>query len=414
MPPRDFAVPASELHIDNALEKNVRLEASYDRHMRLSFRYFGVLRPESFGAAQQKIWMSGHNFPEDVSLIATLKRITSDGTFEMRMASKTEPFLMRQRDDATHVNAVVINGPEIYLGEQHLLFEHDGFQINYEEFPKTEELREQKKGLRKDCIATGILKVSRTDKSIIEPNAALRAISHLARYLRFVRGGNCGIGHMVGLNKSEEIAFTYLGFQPCDQFHLSTGWHDLTTGGCLSEVYRLYSDAVRVEADTFVILRAIAFYRASNVTRDSDLEMALVAGHTALETLVPHLLLTRFGWSNSKLQDKAFHDKLRAVVGLVGLLGDPFEHLPEIGNRALLESCRDAYELLSRFRNRIVHPGDGFKYTGVELTEVWNFSLWLCEVLIFFYIGYRGKMNDRRKYNGWRGGAVAVPLPKTD
>jgi len=70
----------------------------------------------------------------------------------------------------------------------------------------------------------------------------------------------------------------------------------------------------------------------------------------------------------------------------------------------------DGFELLSKFRNRIVHSEKNFNVSGIELMEVWQISQWLCELLIFHIIGYQGKMYDRRRYSGFKGPAVSIPL----
>ncbi len=171
----------------------------------------------------------------------------------------------------------------------------------------------------------------------------------------------------VGRNNEGELKFAYLGFTRLDQFHTATGWCDMAIVKSLPEIYELYSEAVAKKADKIPLLKAIEFYRASNISRESSTEMAVVASHAALETLVPHLLATKAGWSNNLLAKQvSFHDKLRAAANFAGIVGDPFEHLPDLKSRSKAESNIDAYELLSKFRNRIVHQGKPFNYKGRE------------------------------------------------
>ncbi len=80
--------------------------------------------------------------------------------------------------------------------------------------------------------------------------------------------------------------------------------------------------------------------------------------------------------------------------------------------RAKADGNLDAFEILSKFRNRIVHADKNFNVTGHELMEIWQFSQWLCEVMLFYLLNYRGEMYDRRRHTGFRGPAVSVPLPK--
>lgn len=78
--------------------------------------------------------------------------------------------------------------------------------------------------------------------------------------------------------------------------------------------------------------------------------------------------------------------------------------------RAKADANGDPFDILALFRNRITHHKKAFSYSGVEIMEAWLLSQWLCELLVFFLLGYRGEMNDRRRYTGWRGPTLPVPL----
>lgn len=177
------------------------------------------------------------------------------------------------------------------------------------------------------------------------------------------------------------------------------------------EIYTLYSASVSEPENARVLIRAIDYYRAANVGRASSSEMALVASYAALETLVPFILSRKAGWSNSLLGGPTpFADKIRAAAAFIGLTSDPLEHAPELRKRAKADANGDPFEALALFRNRITHHRREFSYSGIEIFEAWQLSQWLCELLVFYLISYRGLMSDRRRYNGWRGPTVPVPL----
>lgn len=141
--------------------------------------------------------------------------------------------------------------------------------------------------------------------------------------------------------------------------------------------------------------------------------MAIVASHAALETIVPYILETRASWTNELLGGRnSFNSKFRAAAAFIGLIGDPLAHAPKIMQRAKSFSNADAFEMSSIFRNRIVHQGREFSYDGLELIEIWEFQQWMVEIFIFYLLGHRGTMNDRRRYTGWRGPGVEIPLPR--
>jgi len=204
-----------------------------------------------------------------------------------------------------------------------------------------------------------------------------------------VRGAHSGIGNAIARD-NEGLAFALLGFTRSDQFDVKIGWCDIESVKQLPEIFDHYKSAVSIAEDTFPLLRTIEFYRASNTARDASLEMAVVASHAALETIVPHVLQSHAGWSKNLLNSRgAFHDKLRAAASFVGLTTDPDEHAPEVRKRYNDFSGADAFELISIFRNRIVHQGKRFKYSGIELVEVWEMSQWLVEIFLFHFLRFR-------------------------
>jgi hypothetical protein len=411
--PSPFTLMAEQLLLDSEALQNVPLEAFYDRHMRLNLRHVIPSNPSRFFLDYpDNVQLTGQNFPEAIELFAISLKSIPNGETEIVFTPRQEPLLMQLSEGGVRVEAVVINGPEIFFSNWQPEFEHNGICLTLREFLSVKELRNQKSNLKKDSVATGTLALVRKDGSDIKPDEAFKAVGHFSRFLTFVRGAYCGVGHIAGEDQAGTTSFVHLGFTKSDQFHTATGWCDIGVVKALPEIYELYSKAVSVKADTKPLLTSIEFYRTSNIVRESSLEMAIVASHTALETLVPHLLSTKAGWSKNLLgQNLSFHDKLRAAVNFLGLVGDPLEHLPLMQARSKAESNADAFALLSIFRNRIIHQGKPFTYNGLELSEAWNLSQWLCEIFVFYYLGYRGVINDRRKYGGWRGGTVPVPLP---
>jgi hypothetical protein len=106
----------------------------------------------------------------------------------------------------------------------------------------------------------------------------------------------------------------------------------------------------------------------------------------------------------------AFHDKSRTAASFIGLEDDLLRHSPELMKRCKAEQVADGFEIISRFRNRIVHQGKPFEYQGLELHDVWNISQWLFELFFFYCMGYRGQMYDRRHRTGWVEPTKSVPL----
>jgi len=413
MPPKEFTLVVDRLEIGNIKVNNVPLKASYDRHLRLYFSHELEAKFFTFIANDSEIKIIDHTFREPISLIPTSVSSNSDTQTLVRMMPRVQPMLIDLKEEAYTVEAILVNWPNLFFKGREHSFEAGDVKITIREFESASDMRNQANSLKFETIATGSLVLQKKDGTSISAKDALNRINNFARFFTFVRGGYCGLGNVLGAAENGELVFSYLGFTKIDPFSISTGWCDIEIIGFLPEIYEKYQQAIADKQNTFALLRAIEFYRASNIARESSLEMALVASHAALETLVPHVLSIQGGWSDALIKNtRRFHDKLRAAANFIRLDSDLLEHSPEVRKRAKKEGNMDAFELLSKFRNRIVHADKNFNVTGQELMEIWQFSQWLCEIIIFYLMNYREKMYDRRRYTGFRGPAKCVPLPK--
>lgn len=412
LPSPEFNIHVERLKFGSEEHENVSLVARYDRYANLDLLYKGSVNIKNFLSMPTEIEVGGNFFPKTLNLlIQSCSNPTSDVRL-IKMIPKWQPFLMDFGEEAKRIEAVIINGPNISERPKNNTFEYKGLSITVSELPSTKEHREDYRSLQHEYIATQKIEAISLDGSTIPHELAFTVINHFSRFLTFVRGGKSNIGNIIGYSPSNELAYAHIGFAQKDQFQVAEGWFDGNYITCLSDLYKQYTSAVEKKEDTYVLLRAIEFYRDSNIARDSSPELALVASCASLETLVPHILSSRAGWSSNLLGlQSSFHDKIRAAATFIGLNTNLYEHLPEIEKKAKILNNIDAYEMLTRFRNQIVHQGKPFKYSALELMEAWQFSQWLAEIVLFYYLGYRGKMIDRREYGGYVGSTVQVPLP---
>lgn len=305
----------------------------------------------------------------------------------------------------------VVNGPPLFFQPSELVFRHGDFRISLIEYEHVKENREKCRDLGGQTALTGEISISKPEGETA-CGAEFEAIARcFLMFLNFVRGANVAIGNTVGFDREGRICFANLGFSKSDPIEVPDNWCSIGVTRELPEIYEKFQVSAASERDGEVLRNCISFYRASNAIRATSFEMAIVASHAALETIVPHILSTRAGWSEELLAGRSsFHSKLRACAGFVGLSRDPLEHAPKLAVKSASLNNADGYELSSLYRNRIVHQGKSFTYTGHELLEIWELQQWLVEVFIFFLIDYRGIMNDRRRYSGWRGPEVPIPL----
>ena len=314
-------------------------------------------------------------------------------------------------DGIKRVECTIVDGPSTYFDQKPIVLNSGGICIRYREFPDIT-LARKNYDLAKDRSAvTGKMEFSRLDGTDLLEAEYRKAYDEVVAFFRFSRGTSSGFGHFLGFDSLNQVRCADLGFTKNDQGKCEDGWSNIEIVDFYQEIFVALSSALSESKTKDILELALNFYSVSNSIRNLSPEMSLVASYTALETLIPHILQSNGGWSANLMKSSvAFHDKIRAAASLTGLSVDPLEHSPQLVAKKKGLDDADAFELLSVFRNRLVHQGKQFSYTGTELFEIWQISQWLCELMIFFVIGYRKKMMDRRRYIGFRGPDVDVPL----
>lgn len=404
----EFELTAERFEAGKDVREDVRFKARYDRHSTLYLEASPALRPWSFlrDASVDPV-ISGMSLPSDVKLLT----ISTDAHRSV-FVPQSMPILVQPGGAATVITAVVINGPSIGSAGGVMKFHEGDLSITFKEFAGVEKFRKAGKLYQFDCIATGTLTLTADSRRPIGHEEALRKIGRVARFFTFLRGGDSAIGHILGYASDGAMSYGLLGFSKADPFRLDTGWCDDIVIRLAPQIYDLYSKAVSDPDQCHVILRAIDYYRASNVAKNSSGAVALVASYAALEALVPYVLTGKAGWTAQQVEDlKPFAARLAAALKHTGLTADPLQHSPVIAKRIASEPGMEAFAMLAKFRNRMTHYRKGFTFLGDELFEMWMISQWLCEILLFYLIGYRDVMIDRRRYNGWVEAPHKVPLP---
>jgi len=405
-PIKDFDLSCAQMMVGNRATQDVRFRARYDRHTTLYLYDDSPIEPFKLLGSDAHAMITGPHFPEPVTLLSV--SIQDDVTVYL---PSRQPLLWRRDDCAQTVSAVLVNGPSLEFASGRLTFSVEDFEIDCREFKSAREFRREDRFHKDDCIATASVTMARKDGGPISSDQAFTAMCDLAQFLSFLRGGNCTIGNIRGANADHQLAFAHLGFGKVDGFRVERNWCEEQVVRDAPAIYSLFLAAMSDAENARVLRRAIDYYRTANVSRAFSPEMALVASYAALETLVPHILSGRAGWSNNLLGGQtAFADKLRAATAFVGLTTQPLEHAPDLTKRAKADANGDAFEILALFRNRITHHRKAFEYSGREIMEAWQMSQWLCELLLLYLIEHRGNMNDRRRYSGWRGPPVPVPM----
>lgn len=314
-----------------------------------------------------------------------------------------EPFRWGQDENINLAEFVVLNGPNLFFKGRSLIWVCDGLKFEYSLFDGAVDLLKKPKLSEKKIIPTGTLRINQVDGNLFQAKIARNAAYEGSRLLTFLNGTGVSVGHGV-LFKDGDISSWYVGFIRCDPLNTHSNWFEIENFSDAQNYAECYSRYITNEHSSSPLLYATDFYRASNTIRDSSQEMAVIASYSALEVLVSHILREEAGWSAGLLGSRvSMADRLRACAHFCGISDKPLSKAERVNKKLKSYSGMDDYDVLAETRNSIVHSDKKFKLEGFELHEVWLASQWLVEVFVFYLIGYRGTMNDRRPMKGWRG-----------
>jgi hypothetical protein len=353
------------------------------------------------------IRLSGRPFDSGLDAIA-IKLDSEVLTF----VSRENPFPIHFSNEILKVTAVVICGPEFHFHKNEFLFADETFELKYIEFSEARSMRKAKSDLDESFVATGIIELRRKNGCSFSPSNIWKFLNCWTRFLNFVRGGRVGIGNLVATGRDGSVAYASLGFTKSDKFKTADGWCRIGQINSLPEIFSNFRSADEKSATGDALRNAITFYGAANVIDATAREIAFVTACTNVEALSSFILSTKAGWTDRLMQKSHLSEKIRAATKFIGLTSEPLEHLDELKKWSKEQNCADGFETVTRIRNRIVHQGKPIQYSGKTLLEAHFLSMWLSEIFIFFLIGYRGEMSDRRMSGHWFGQETCkVPLP---
>lgn len=385
---------------------------------RITFRYRRDLRPRLTCFSRDSKFVS-EVFDKEFKLDDKLlpgeflchKQVyRSEGDVALELGPKHEPFSYGDPNPISHARCIVVNGPNTFFNGRPLYWETDTAQFQYEMFGAVRDCFKHPEDYFGASIPSGILTMTPRESSMIAGRELWRVFFNASRVLSYAAGTGVGVGHVEAMN-GENVQFRLLGFSRFDWFSKIENWHDMETVKDFHGMAAAFSRFLEHEPINMPLTYSLEFYRASNASRPSSLELSLISSYSALEILVHHVLREQAKWSNDLLKRGRFPDKARAATAFIGLGADPLEHASHLKPKLKSFNDMDGFSALAEARNSIVHSEKSFRLEGIDLEEIWRMSQWLVEIFVFHLIGYSGLMSDRRRMTGWRGeGVRRVPL----
>ncbi len=241
-------------------------------------------------------------------------------------------------------------------------------------------------------------------------------ISKVWRFLRFVTGADVGLGPWLGRTDDGKLSAIQPDAGRHDHLQTTDNWASFHSAECLPKVFDKYQAACEDAETEDALKRAIDFYRASTSARNSaGIETGIVLSQSALELLCDFILQKNAGWTSELTsQARGFHNRLGASSKFIGYKGDVLEYAKSVRKAYKQKKLLNDFHILTNARNTISHAKPDVVLTGPQLLGIWNASMFLVELHLFFLIGYRDKMRDRRMVSGWFGETIPVPLVPTD
>lgn len=389
----EFKVRVHSLKIGETEPKYCDVRISYDEKARILL-HLGEHCENAFGIFGTDASIKYSSASKECPIFISRQWISTTAespVVEARL--KTEPLTLCETETASRFEAIIINPPQFISNEISLIDTYGNcFQIQPRNFENGS-----------TCFVEGTIAISHKNW--------LEKIQTLVVFLTFLKGSHCGIGHLFAYAQNSDLCFRALGFSRSDRDTRQTNWFDIEVQNALPEIFSKFSKATSDETTLRALRQTIDFYRASNASRDVSLEMSIISAHSALESIVNYVLSFRAGWSSALLENKSapFSDKSRAAAFFFGVGEDLLSYSPYLKQLSSRRNNIDAFEIISLFRNKLVHQDKKFIPTGPQLHEIWLVTQWLIEVLVFKIIGFEGEIIDRRRYGDWRGTTCKIP-----
>ncbi|WP_086053217.1 hypothetical protein [Pseudoruegeria sp. SK021] len=371
-----FYLPVLNLKMGNLNTGPVEIPVSYGSNWEVIFHlgefasYLDAVKDFFSEIYTASISLETLNSP--VELMISKRKLSSEkDRVVIEARARTEPILLAHSTSGIGFKAVLISAPTFL---QKPITLRDAHSNEFEITPPTS----------KDCTTC----IVSSSQNVVSENL-LGNLQSFLTFLTFVKGSHSGFGNLTASSENGEAAIELIGFTKNDSDKRQTNWFDVEVQNHLPEVFFAFSSSMTDAAAKHALRQSINFYRASNASRGVSLEMSIIAAHTALEAIVNFILESKAGWTKNKSLEKIpFSDKLRAATAFYGLQGDPLEHSPNLLKLSSSRQNQDAFELISFFRNKLVHQDPKLIPSGTQLLEIWLVAQWLVEILVFGVIGH--------------------------
>ncbi|MYV47047.1 hypothetical protein [Streptomyces sp. SID2888] len=320
---------------------------------------------------------------------------------------------------SAHLATRAADGAPLLVPAGRSVYEVDGWKI-------TLDIRPDHKAVFSDVgradvyVMTHVMEIRRLSGTTFTAAEVTLVLDALHVGLSFALGRWVAPALPVGQNDQEQTVWGQWGPMLCDPARrISSGWwypqDQVSFVDLLACLLPAFRDPRRERA-----LRLQMQYAVSAIADRGFVEQRIMTGAAGLEHVMWQELVLCGRLTEAEYTSRAWpaHRKLRTVLTDAGVdLGVGEDLLPAAAAFAARqqvdgERSVDSADVLTRVRNRLVHPKETQESIyGVKglVTETWLLTRHYLALLVLHSIGYRGSYQDLSRTNRWVGSTEPVP-----
>ncbi len=256
---------------------------------------------------------------------------------------------------------------------------------------------------------TQVGELRRVDNSSFEADDAAHALFGLQMALSLALGRWVPPALPVGYAADGNRVWEHWAAWRCDSFAGYPSWWDDQNGNDLKDFVRVFMEAW-FDPGRQDSLRHLAHHVIASNHMSTTPEARIMLAEAGMEyfSWVKYVIM---GGRSRRAHKNSAQQHLGELLNAANIpAGIPAE-LPALEQFGAEEGVTDGPTLVTRVRNRLVHPKDaGEPYRIRNLVfEAWLLSMHYSELLLLHELGYRGRYRRRFPTNGWAHDRHAVP-----
>lgn len=250
----------------------------------------------------------------------------------------------------------------------------------------------------------------RVDGSSFDVDSAADTLYGWQVALSFALGRWVAPALPVGFDAADRRAWEQWAPWRCDETSGYMSWWDDQNGDDLRDFIALFLDAWCDPHRKDLVWHVCHHLIAANHS-STTLEARIMLVQATLEYLswVKYVLSgARSGRAHKSIPN---HDHLRELLAAASIPMDIPAALPALQQFAIDESLADGPEVVTRLRNRLVHPKDAREPYRIRhlVLQAWQLSMQYGELLLLHELGYRGQFCRRVPPREWAHEREPVP-----